>query len=789
VALYGEQDGLPEKVPPAQRTTSVIWIPVLLVGLAVALCGQFYALRRARSLSRELDAYRRETAALREWQGEQIRRAYEREESHAQALSELKEEVDAASKRAESTRAELRRERETALRIEAQQHQTEALRSEIATKADRQAVDELAQTLSVAKNDLETTKLELEAKSQDFGAAGAELAASVKMQQEQIETLRKTLPGKIGPIYNAIFDPTVPPTRTHLYDGRKTSIRFFLGPPDAKNAIPAPKSLINEKILKKRGLVPLGVTMTCRACADESLQKRAIVYRSDEGISSEALFTITPLRARSRREDGFSQIIFDVSSQGVEYDHVAVDVFVDPPEGTKDTALGRAPSFPPPGEGYKPDVVFTFDWQSDGQLKVQVEPVDATIIKLCKAGCRDAGGDYRWLDAGSASREEIRELALRTYSTLKALVEQDPQLLREISPGADTKLSPNASNLPNSQDLNKILTTFFHLGAQFYRRVFLDDADPELRAFMKAFAKLSFSDRPIRVKIVARDIYLPWQFLHAPSQMSQDRFWGFRYELAVVNDSNNGRDGRLPDAINYAGSDPAVFALYRGEPREDTTVSEYGRREYAFFGQKFGNTGLISADSRGMFLDTLEHKGQALKLLLAYTHATSGVIEARASPDGPTVYLREVAGQRILFAKNDFVSVEDLNELRDNLDEDQDRFFLAQPLALLNACETGAPVQPIPDGKGRSQETLPNLPATMLRLGARGVIVTESPVWPGFAYHFEEDLIEELAHGVEVPRALYDVRRKYLGYNNPLGLLYSYYGTPGAKIVGSNLAK
>jgi hypothetical protein len=63
--------------------------------------------------------------------------------------------------------------------------------------------------------------------------------------------------------------------------------------------------------------------------------------------------------------------------------------------------------------------------------------------------------------------------------------------------------------------------------------------------------------------------------------------------------------------------------------------------------------------------------------------------------------------------------------LMNDLDEGHTTFFEANPLVFLNACETGT--------GGLGPFSGPSFPDTLLLMGARGVIATESPVWAYFA--------------------------------------------------------
>ena len=63
------------------------------------------------------------------------------------------------------------------------------------------------------------------------------------------------------------------------------------------------------------------------------------------------------------------------------------------------------------------------------------------------------------------------------------------------------------------------------------------------------------------------------------------------------------------------------------------------------------------------------------------------------------------------------------------------------------------------------------------------VIVTETPVWNNFAYHFGQHVFDGLVQGLSVSAALRNARLRHLReWNNPLGLVYTLYGNPAARI-------
>ena len=101
----------------------------------------------------------------------------------------------------------------------------------------------------------------------------------------------------------------------------------------------------------------------------------------------------------------------------------------------------------------------------------------------------------------------------------------------------------------------------------------------------------------------------------------------------------------------------------------------------------------------------------------------------------------------------------------------------------LDACETGLSPQIViddPDVTGTAR----SFPTALLTAGARGVLVSESKVWDDFALFFGNALIEKLLSGKEVATSLLETRHQFLtNSNNPMGLLFSYYGNPDVRIL------
>jgi hypothetical protein len=186
-----------------------------------------------------------------------------------------------------------------------------------------------------------------------------------------------------------------------------------------------------------------------------------------------------------------------------------------------------------------------------------------------------------------------------------------------------------------------------------------------------------------------------------------------------------------------------------------------------------GEAQLATTISNDDFLAKLRTQSQTLKLVATYSHASSGTAFIVAGKE--TVIAQTIEGQRLLFAQKEYVQPKDLRRLPNLLPPKEVRklFFAQQPLVFLNGCETGT--------GGVTSTNDASFPGVLVGLGARGVFVTEAPVWDLFGFHFGNTLLTGLLNGEPSAKVLLDARRQFLtNSNNPLGLFYAYYGNPDA---------
>jgi len=141
-----------ETTPPAgpNHSGTFIAVFVVLAGLAV---GEIYTLSQISSMAW---VGRKQTGQFQKDQQEALNRFSSHVSAEAQEHTALKTEIEASAKRLGSSGGELRKARAMVADLEAQEkQQAEALKQEIAKKADQEQLGALAQDVSSTKTDLD----------------------------------------------------------------------------------------------------------------------------------------------------------------------------------------------------------------------------------------------------------------------------------------------------------------------------------------------------------------------------------------------------------------------------------------------------------------------------------------------------------------------------------------------------------------------------------------------------------------------------------------------------------
>ncbi len=162
---------------------------VFVILAMLAIC-QIYTIVRISTMRQALE--NRQTLMRQELEGRFSSKLAVLEDSNAQQLSALREELNQTATRMGSTGQELNHARAVVARLQKQQEQeANALKEEIAKKADDEKVGALSQDVTTTKTDLASTKQNVDQLSKDLGMAKSEFGTLIARNHDDIETLRK----------------------------------------------------------------------------------------------------------------------------------------------------------------------------------------------------------------------------------------------------------------------------------------------------------------------------------------------------------------------------------------------------------------------------------------------------------------------------------------------------------------------------------------------------------------------------------------------------------------------
>ncbi|GEM_PF-4302269 len=590
-------------------------------------------------------------------------------------------------------------------------------------------------------------------------------------------------------VYNALLAPQAPgnpalPGMPVLRAGKPTTLRFDMGPPRAGSVLSAESAMPNAKVLMANEDVPLDIVLTCDFCAPGLERLRHTVYRTGARRADEVAFTFTPspkaAGGRGRLEIG----IID-GHGGREYDRLVIKVAVvggdasvsmPPAAIAPSVALGPASvqreGRAPPSLDAMPasDVTLHAQWEPDHRkLVLSVRPHGEEMRDLLPAAL-DENDQPRHFEV-KVPKELIQQLAAEDFGVMFAL-NKDGWLAKRLraqgmSDGLDTSASTTLQLTPDDrEEVNRIIA---NAGYQLYRQLF-GKGGKALLQLSEQLEKAALDRQgrpPLRLTVVVTEGALPWQYLYPKpikkgEPIDGNDFWGMRYSLSVIREDTGALEGLSPPESEGPGR--LVMARFENEQAGDNaTLTELAELQRDMIlglpMEKASFSEFLEADG---FMGELSTRRQQLTALVFYLHGDS-------SQTDRAPYLS--------FGNGDQISSVQLEQLWNSeaLDAQQDvRYWPRGPLVFLNACETGPSRQ------------MPHLAldTAMFQLGARGVVVTESPVWAHLGHEMAIRLIPRLARGQTVPEALTATRRElYAERGNALGLLYAYYGDPAATLV------
>lgn len=599
----------------------------------------------------------------------------------------------------------------------------------------------------------------------------------VSIQEKKISPKGEVPKGE--PVYNVEVTPKKLQDPLVLIPGKETSVIFYIGPQSEESLT---KSLPPVPMITgyKGDELELTVTLNCSLCEKDTYQQDQIAYRPKDRKSSKARFKIVPSSAIVSKSQGMGDLIFTVDNRGNVLDRIRVRAFVGDPTPEGLAAYVSPAKVPvetsPVGEGRFPDIIILVGFAGrDGKIPIVIRPRLEGLQKVFLDEFGDghgSGPDMAWEFKSGVTKADVDGLVLEIYKAFRTIMEQNKTYLDEYKRlGSDVTLERGAAGLEfSNKDCEMMLDNLRGQGQNLYWRIFREGAAVNLGKAMDFIDNLP-PGPPLRVTIRSEDIYAPWQILYPFKKDSDNKgktdprkFWGFRYEMGITHEGDS-RQGRQRNLVPLPKPDEIAFAGWRGSKPKDE-VADRVRMLAEHIKSKTGATVEPSYEKK-KFIDKLERKAPDIRFIFAYGHATSGTV---LDEKRPIISGVEWLPAHFKFSEKDLLTPGDFDDLAKKVD------LKAQPIVILDACETGT--------FGINAMNNNGFVGALTRAGAGAVIVTESPVLANFAYHFGMNLIDELFdEKVDVSQAMLNVRLKHLiEWENPLGLVYTLYGNPAARI-------
>lgn len=655
----------------------------------------------------------------------------------------------------------------------------EAARAREAEEARRAALAEAERRTEEAERRAE----EAEMASYEVDRMAAEAAAERLAAEAAAEADRLASEAEIeaDPVYNIVFHPLENHNPIVLPLDIASEMTFSIGEPSEFSILRSPITA-NPSLdyLADNEPIDLNVTVNCAFCKTKAYQRQVLSYSPALGRSiNNAVFTIDADLNLLDTGTGAGTIIIAIDARGIDLDVLQVPVFLgkapEEIETSSDRQILRRLHHASASDNSKSDTDLTIDiTDAPDWMEVTLIAHNEELRRHLVAAF-DSDDDIIWTFKSGVTRSDLEDLVRSAYFEQRSLIDQNETNLQRVYErlGRRTRLSANSASLNiSNEDREAMIAVLRRHGKRLYNRVFLG-GDRQLNSLMRALMnfKASASEEPLKLRLRSSSVYAPWQLMYTDDGTHNVRgFWGFRYQMGTTQLVDTAQSS-LTTSMSAPTGQQTLFVAYRGNEDEDP-VSQRALMFSNFIGELLQED-IPVTNSKAAFLSKLFEDGPNFRFIVAYGHASNGSVVS-SNQSGAVVVNEQVLRQRFMFTREEFL---DPLEIDDIAPLPGDGLLLdSQPFVIFNACETGS------GGNGPNNNN--TFVGALTRAGARVVIVTETPVWNNFAYHFGKDLVKNLLDGKTAQSALYDARIRHLEkWNNPLGLVYTLYGNPSARIL------
>jgi len=332
----------------------------------------------------------------------------------------------------------------------------------------------------------------------------------------------------------------------------------------------------------------------------------------------------------------------------------------------------------------------------------------------------------------------------------------------------------------------RALRALAQVGRQLYRRLFATPEAMTLAAWMEENlppgSTLQIADR-------AGDFVFPWSLVYTEKPWDEEkpvdvqRFWGWRYRLAISTETLIGTYGRAGEQIQVPAEFKIMVGLY-ARLKGAREQLDYFRRLDRLAGRHVRSA---VVDDRSGAIAAL--KGGDPHLVYFFCHGYTEKMAADIQPADDLIgEFVQLAADRL--EQQDPATREHLDDLFDVSDswlrltrgklpltmlqeEMEGVTFQGHPLVFLNMCQ--------------SAQVLPSLSGGLIPFfiekGARAVVGTECSMNMVFGDRFARDFLDRFLGGEAAGTALWKLRQEKLNEGDPLALAYTLFGDADLRLA------
>jgi hypothetical protein len=560
-------------------------------------------------------------------------------------------------------------------------------------------------------------------------------------------------------VYNAWFEEggAANGSPSRLEVGKKYHLDFYIGRQRPDSLIKEAEVSEKLQLLSQTSDKPITLTVmiTCSIC--ETVSQAEFLDFSKEGDTKIVKFPIVPLLEADR-----STIRIAILYNNFQYDEIPIETQISSKVGDVASLFGSEAEKKGLSQPARMISIETL-------LKGKSRQISITLTRM-----QNDAYEMRIMETNARIN-----VAKETQLTKAYLLAQMQKLRGTLYLLAKAE-SPFVMNKGEVDALvfskntrDEILNHLAEIGSSIYKKLFSDTL------LQREFKRAIEGSGEVTIFISPADAFVPWNFLYDKPfdslnpKAEKEKFWGYKYILDVLPGGFHfsSTPGETPPQVPYV-----IFGSYAQELAKTTPRDSYIQLRKVhrdLFNGLFSTMPgwWTEATSEKDLYGKLAASHRDINMIYFFTHGTGdsvawdykdyrGMLRKAFIPD---------ANEAVLLLTPAEIGSGIARLTSTLLNQQENKWsFSRRPLVFINACQSGEYFTFAAD----------NFVTEFLRLGARGIIVTESPVWQTFASKFGQAFLKDyLSSNEPAGNILLRLRKTFLDEdNNPLGFLYTYYG-------------